>query len=70
MEDDVVTKPGYLSTMKNFALNQKTEEWILLEFSHLGFIGLTMLFYISELTHLPGPLRIGKKQSKMPPVCW
>lgn len=41
LEDDVVTKPGYLSTMKNFALNQKTDEWMLLEFSHLGFIGNT-----------------------------
>ena len=39
LEDDIMTKPGYLSTMKNFALNQKTDEWMLLEFSHLGFIG-------------------------------
>ena len=39
LEDDVITKPGYFSTMKNFALNQKTDDWLLLEFSYLGFIG-------------------------------
>ena len=46
LEDDIVTKPGYLSTMKSFALNQKTDDWMLLEFSHLGFIGKsTQLVY-------------------------
>lgn len=39
LEDDVITKPGYVSIMKNFALNQKTDDWLLLEFSYLGFIG-------------------------------
>ncbi|XP_074650022.1 alpha-1,3-mannosyl-glycoprotein 4-beta-N-acetylglucosaminyltransferase B-like isoform X2 [Tubulanus polymorphus] len=39
LEDDVITKPGFFSVMKNFALNQKSEDWILLEFSLLGFIG-------------------------------
>ncbi|ELU12756.1 hypothetical protein CAPTEDRAFT_170426 [Capitella teleta] len=39
LEDDIVTKTGYFSTMKNFALNQKSNEWMLLEFSSLGFIG-------------------------------
>ena len=39
LEDDVVTKPGYLSTIKNFATHQVSTEWILLEFSTLGFIG-------------------------------
>ncbi|BFZ15298.1 hypothetical protein BsWGS_18337 [Bradybaena similaris] len=38
MEDDVIAKPGYLSIMKTFALQQK-EDWIMLEFSALGFIG-------------------------------
>lgn len=47
MEDDVIAKPGYLSAMKTFALNQKTDEWILLEFSHLGFIG--KLFKTSDI---------------------
>ena len=38
MEDDVVAKPGYLSIMKTFAMQQKGD-WIMLEFSVLGFIG-------------------------------
>ena len=46
LEDDIVTKPGYFSTMKNFALNQKTDDWILLEFSHLGFIGTQQLVWL------------------------
>jgi len=47
LEDDVQSKPGYFSAMKNFALNQKTDEWILLEFSQLGFIG--KLFKTSDI---------------------
>jgi len=39
LEDDVITKPGYLTIMKDFVLSQKMNDWILLEFSHLGFIG-------------------------------
>ena len=39
LEDDIVTKAGYLSTMKKFILKQKTDNWMVLEFSHLGFIG-------------------------------
>ncbi|KAK2540767.1 Mgat4b [Columba livia] len=39
LEDDIVAKPNYLSTMKNFALQQPSEEWMILEFSQLGFIG-------------------------------
>ncbi|XP_012937896.1 alpha-1,3-mannosyl-glycoprotein 4-beta-N-acetylglucosaminyltransferase A [Aplysia californica] len=38
MEDDVIAKPGYLSIMKTFAVQQKGD-WIMLEFSALGFIG-------------------------------
>lgn len=38
MEDDVMAKPGYLSFMKTFAVQQKGD-WIMLEFSALGFIG-------------------------------
>ncbi|KAI8508787.1 Alpha-1,3-mannosyl-glycoprotein 4-beta-N-acetylglucosaminyltransferase B [Branchiostoma belcheri] len=48
LEDDVIGKPGYISTMKNFALQQKTEEWMILEFSQLGFIG--KLFKSSDLS--------------------
>jgi len=39
LEDDVVAKPGYFSIMKTYADEQKTNEWVLLEFSALGFIG-------------------------------
>ncbi|XP_012515851.1 PREDICTED: alpha-1,3-mannosyl-glycoprotein 4-beta-N-acetylglucosaminyltransferase B isoform X1 [Propithecus coquereli] len=39
LEDDIVAKPHYLSTMKNFALQQPSEDWMILEFSQLGFIG-------------------------------
>ena len=41
LEDDIVAKPNYPSTMKNFALQQPSEEWMILEFSQLGFIGKT-----------------------------
>lgn len=39
LEDDIIAKPSYLSTMKNFALQQPSEDWMILEFSQLGFIG-------------------------------
>ncbi|XP_025088478.1 alpha-1,3-mannosyl-glycoprotein 4-beta-N-acetylglucosaminyltransferase B-like [Pomacea canaliculata] len=39
LEDDVVAKPGYLTVMKSFAHLQKSNDWLLLEFSTLGFIG-------------------------------
>ncbi|KAK2170426.1 hypothetical protein LSH36_3g29011 [Paralvinella palmiformis] len=38
LEDDIITKPGYLSLMKTFTMQQQVDEWILLEFSKLGFI--------------------------------
>ena len=40
LEDDIIAKPNYLSTMKNFALQQPSEDWMILEFSQLGFIGV------------------------------
>uniref|UniRef100_A0A673KI83 Alpha-1,3-mannosyl-glycoprotein 4-beta-N-acetylglucosaminyltransferase A n=1 Tax=Sinocyclocheilus rhinocerous TaxID=307959 RepID=A0A673KI83_9TELE len=39
LEDDIVAKPNYFATMKNFALQLATEDWMILEFSALGFIG-------------------------------
>lgn len=42
LEDDIVAKPNYLSTMKNFALQQPSEDWMILEFSQLGFIGVPL----------------------------
>lgn len=35
-----MARPNYFTTMKNFALQQPLEEWMILEFSQLGFIGL------------------------------
>ncbi|XP_077466588.1 alpha-1,3-mannosyl-glycoprotein 4-beta-N-acetylglucosaminyltransferase B [Stigmatopora argus] len=48
LEDDIVARPAYLSTMKNFALQQPSEEWMILEFSQLGFIG--KMFKSSDLS--------------------
>ncbi|XP_041114825.1 alpha-1,3-mannosyl-glycoprotein 4-beta-N-acetylglucosaminyltransferase A [Polyodon spathula] len=39
LEDDIVAKPNYFITMKNFALQLSSEDWMILEFSQLGFIG-------------------------------
>ncbi|ELK33881.1 Alpha-1,3-mannosyl-glycoprotein 4-beta-N-acetylglucosaminyltransferase B [Myotis davidii] len=39
LEDDIVAKPNYPSTMKNFSLQQPSEDWMNLEFTQLGFIG-------------------------------
>lgn len=39
LEDDIVAKPNYFATMKNFALQLSSEDWMILEFSQLGFIG-------------------------------
>lgn len=40
LEDDIVARPNFFTTMKNFALQQPLEDWMILEFSQLGFIGL------------------------------
>ncbi|KAL0614493.1 Alpha-1,3-mannosyl-glycoprotein 4-beta-N-acetylglucosaminyltransferase B [Plecturocebus cupreus] len=39
LEDYIVAKPNYLSTMKNFTLQQPSEDWMILDSSQLGFIG-------------------------------
>lgn len=65
LEDDVITKPGYVTIMKNFALNQKLNDWILLEFSHLGFIG--KLF---KSTDLPFIIEFFLMFHKDKPVDW
>ncbi|XP_050415011.1 alpha-1,3-mannosyl-glycoprotein 4-beta-N-acetylglucosaminyltransferase A [Patella vulgata] len=39
LEDDVISKSGYLSIIKSFTYQQKDNTWLLLEFSTLGFIG-------------------------------
>ncbi|XP_042696738.1 alpha-1,3-mannosyl-glycoprotein 4-beta-N-acetylglucosaminyltransferase A isoform X4 [Chrysemys picta bellii] len=38
LEDDIVVKQNYFSTIKNFALQLSSEDWMILEFSQLGFI--------------------------------
>ena len=38
LEDDVITKPNFVAIMREFALN-KTEHWVVIDFSQLGFIG-------------------------------
>ncbi|GAB1607590.1 alpha-1,3-mannosyl-glycoprotein 4-beta-N-acetylglucosaminyltransferase A-like isoform X1 [Argonauta hians] len=47
LEDDVISKPGYFSIMKRFTQQQTYSEWVVLEFSTLGFIG--KLFKSREL---------------------
>ncbi|XP_037076064.1 alpha-1,3-mannosyl-glycoprotein 4-beta-N-acetylglucosaminyltransferase B-like [Pollicipes pollicipes] len=52
LEDDIMTKPGYVTRMKEFALQKITEKknWFLLDFCQLGFIG--KLFKTVELLPL------------------
>ncbi|XP_020845516.1 alpha-1,3-mannosyl-glycoprotein 4-beta-N-acetylglucosaminyltransferase-like protein MGAT4D [Phascolarctos cinereus] len=38
LEDDIIAKPRYFTAIKDFALRQ-TSDWLVLEFSKLGFIG-------------------------------
>ncbi|XP_035182212.1 alpha-1,3-mannosyl-glycoprotein 4-beta-N-acetylglucosaminyltransferase-like protein MGAT4D isoform X1 [Oxyura jamaicensis] len=38
LEDDIIAKPDYIQSIKNFAV-QQSQEWMILEFSQLGFIG-------------------------------
>ncbi|XP_025961973.1 alpha-1,3-mannosyl-glycoprotein 4-beta-N-acetylglucosaminyltransferase-like protein MGAT4D isoform X2 [Dromaius novaehollandiae] len=47
LEDDIVAKPEYIQTIKNFVAEQ-SQEWMILEFSQLGFIG--KLFKSEDLT--------------------
>uniref|UniRef100_V9KCP5 Alpha-1,3-mannosyl-glycoprotein 4-beta-N-acetylglucosaminyltransferase B n=1 Tax=Callorhinchus milii TaxID=7868 RepID=V9KCP5_CALMI len=39
LEDDIIAKNNYLQTIKNFAQQQPSDDWMILEFSQLGFIG-------------------------------
>jgi len=41
LEDDVIAKNGYLTIINKFIAEKNAElsAWVLLEFSHLGFIG-------------------------------
>ncbi|XP_043829069.1 alpha-1,3-mannosyl-glycoprotein 4-beta-N-acetylglucosaminyltransferase-like protein MGAT4D [Dromiciops gliroides] len=46
LEDDIIAKPKYFTAVKHFALSQ-TSDWLVLEFSKLGFIG--KLFKTNDL---------------------
>ncbi|XP_015998517.1 alpha-1,3-mannosyl-glycoprotein 4-beta-N-acetylglucosaminyltransferase A isoform X1 [Rousettus aegyptiacus] len=48
LEDDIIVKQNYFNTIKNFALQLPSEEWMILEFSQLGFIG--KMFQAPDLT--------------------
>ncbi|KAM4803571.1 LOW QUALITY PROTEIN: alpha-1,3-mannosyl-glycoprotein 4-beta-N-acetylglucosaminyltransferase A-like [Urocitellus parryii] len=48
LEDDIIVKQNYFNTIKNFALQLSSEEWMILEFSQLGFIG--KMFQVPDLT--------------------
>ncbi|MGH0145648.1 UNVERIFIED_CONTAM: hypothetical protein FKN15_005982 [Acipenser sinensis] len=47
LEDDLIARTGYFQTMKNVALQQTSVEWMIIEFSQLGFIG--KMFKASDL---------------------
>ena len=42
LEDDVLSKKGFINTMKAFALenSMKKKDWFMLDFCQLGFIGM------------------------------
>ena len=39
LEDDVVSKSGFFTIVKQFIQSQRRNEWMMIEFSQLGFIG-------------------------------
>ncbi|RNA07892.1 alpha-1-3-mannosyl-glyco 4-beta-N-acetylglucosaminyltransferase B, partial [Brachionus plicatilis] len=49
LEDDIVAKLGFLTTIKNFITQLKSDKWMIIEFSELGFIG--KLFRCSQLRY-------------------
>ncbi|XP_053559668.1 alpha-1,3-mannosyl-glycoprotein 4-beta-N-acetylglucosaminyltransferase-like protein MGAT4D [Bombina bombina] len=50
LEDDIVAKPQFFQFLKNFATQQSSDDWMILEFSQLGFIG--KLFKSKDLPYL------------------
>lgn len=47
LEDDVVSKSGFVTTIKDFIKKQTNDKWMMMEFSQLGFIG--KLFKTNDL---------------------
>ncbi|XP_042325619.1 alpha-1,3-mannosyl-glycoprotein 4-beta-N-acetylglucosaminyltransferase-like protein MGAT4D [Sceloporus undulatus] len=39
LEDDIIAGPEYIQIINDFAKQQESQEWMILEFSQLGFIG-------------------------------
>uniref|UniRef100_A0A8D2IX82 MGAT4 family member D n=1 Tax=Varanus komodoensis TaxID=61221 RepID=A0A8D2IX82_VARKO len=39
LEDDIIASPEYIQIIETFAAQQESKEWMILEFSQLGFIG-------------------------------
>ncbi|XP_018418915.1 PREDICTED: alpha-1,3-mannosyl-glycoprotein 4-beta-N-acetylglucosaminyltransferase-like protein MGAT4D, partial [Nanorana parkeri] len=50
LEDDVVAKPQFFQSLIDFATQQTSDEWLILEFSQLGFIG--KLFKCKDLPYV------------------
>lgn len=40
LEDDVIAKSGYYDEIKAFTAQEASKDWLFLEFSQLGFIGV------------------------------
>lgn len=62
LEDDVVAKDGYYSDMKTYTIREASEDWLYLEFSQLGFIGVyfwravVLSWRFRDNVHFPGKL--------------
>ncbi|EFO21313.2 UDP-GlcNAc:a-1,3-D-mannoside b-1,4-N-Acetylglucosaminyltransfe rase IV [Loa loa] len=65
LEDDVLAKAGYVSRIRKFIDGRASDDWLMLEFSSLGFIG--KLFRTSDLTLLLQFIAMFHKQK---PVDW
>ncbi|VDK76942.1 unnamed protein product [Litomosoides sigmodontis] len=65
LEDDVLAKAGFVSLIKKFINGRITDDWLMLEFSSLGFIG--KLFRTSDLTLLLQFIAMFHRQK---PVDW
>lgn len=42
LEDDVIAKNGYYNDMKAFTKQDVNNQWLFVEFSQLGFIGVSL----------------------------
>ncbi|MCP9265752.1 Alpha-1,3-mannosyl-glycoprotein 4-beta-N-acetylglucosaminyltransferase A [Dirofilaria immitis] len=65
LEDDVLAKAGYVSLIRKFVGGRITDDWFMLEFSSLGFIG--KLFRTTDLTLLLQFIAMFHRQK---PVDW